>query len=416
MKKLTLFASAIVAVLAVSSCSNDELTTVETPTVKGVPFTVNVVNNGEGSGATRGTDIATITNFKLNATYNSVNWIQNYNFSKPADSWVTEDVDNLTWPTTVGTQTHTFYAVCDNTTTPPDITAGKFNYTVPATIAAQKDLLVAAVTDAPNETPVELTFKHALALLKVKVGFDVNALDGGANDIQVVVKKITFYNVATSGEFDYSKMNSDDGPWTVSGTPNYQDITIELATPLVLDPVDGTANFETITSEDNRIFVLPHKPVAWEPVKNSAENAINEDNDSYIGITCQIYEFTGSTVATECGYDEDAAVDPGYSDDELNDIKELYVGDPWFGKASTVNDDWLSDMVVQVYAPYDLASSESDLATKTSDTDFEEVFLPLKMTNGFGFNKTNTINVRVDQVRRANGVAVLDFVTMDIGD
>ncbi len=418
MKKLTIIASAIVAVLAVSSCSNDEQATVETPTVKGVPFTVNVVNNGEGSGATRGTDISTITNFKLNATYNSVNWIPNYKFSKPADSWVTADVDNLTWPATVGSETHTFYAVCDNTTTPPDITAGKFDYTVPATIAAQKDLLVAAVTDAPNETPVELTFKHALASLKIRVGFDASALSEG-NDIHIKVKKITLYNIATSGTFDFSNMNTN--PWTVSETPNMQDIVIELDEPLALIPVDPTDGegkdfsvFAEFKVDDaTRIFVLPHKPAIWDADNTS----LDKTNDSYIGVTCQLYEYTGGDAGNECGFDEDEYNAIETDEDKAEYMSGLYAIYEGLGGKIASDGEWMNDKILNCNIPQAWngdVNTESDLDSRTTDQ-YEEVYLPLKMKNGFGFNKTNIINVLINNVRSEDGANILTWIVTEVG-
>ena len=38
-----------------------------------------------------------------------------------------------------------------------------------------------------------------------------------------------------------------------------------------------------------------------------------------------------------------------------------------------------------------------------SEDNVEEVYIPLEMANGFGFNKTNVINIRMDKMKYSNG-------------
>lgn len=404
-KKIVLFGVALAALATFNSCSNenDMMQVIEEPVVKGTPFVVNIAGDG-----TRGTEISAISAFKLvGAQGTSDPWIDNYVFTKPDDAWVATDHTDLTWPQ--GDDTHTFYAVCDNTNSVADITNGKFDYTVPTTFSGQKDLLVSYVTDAPNGTPVTLAFKHALSSVKFKVGFDNEALSDESNDIHITVTKITLYHIATKGSYDFAT-----GTWTVdAGTP-YVDYEINLKQPVTFTP-GPLANFieldDTYIDETNygEIYVLPHKPTAWE-----ASDAGNTPlANSYIGVTCQLYYYTGDTFADSYGIDEDS------DDDEIADAKEEYTND-YGGKLSTDGEEWLSDKIIKVMIPesYELnVVTESDLQSKnTAATDnTEEVYLPLTMTNGFGVNKTNTLNIRVNNVRRNTGKYVTTWITTEIG-
>jgi hypothetical protein len=421
MKKLTLFATALAAVFAASSCSNDDSLAELNQAPKGKPFVINVANND----GTRGADITAVSKFNLSGTYGTTNWIPNYLFTKPEDAWVATGHTDLAWPTAaqVGENTHTFYATCDNTTTPPTITDGTFDYTVPAAIADQKDLLVAAVTDVANENggePLALTFKHALASLKIRVGFDASALSEG-NDIHIKVKKITLYNIATSGTFDFSNMNTN--PWTVSETPNMQDIVIELDEPLALIPVDPTDGegkdfsvFAEFKVDDaTRIFVLPHKPAIWDADNTS----LDKTNDSYIGVTCQLYEYTGGDAGNECGFDEDD-YNALESDEEKADYMSALYNDVYIdvmnGKIP-IDGDWLNDKCLNSYIPQSwsgVVTTESHLNSQT-ENQYEEVYLPLKMKNGFGFNKTNIINVLINNVRSEDGANILTWIVTEVG-
>ena len=152
----------LLAVTAIfGSCSKErsaaDNSIVESP-ASGIPFVVNVAENN----ATRGTAISAISHFKMVGVQGSSNkWMDNYLFTKPEDRWVASGHENLTWPS--GTGTTTFFAVSDNSDSAPDITDGKFTYTVPEAFSNQKDLMVSLSEDNENGTPVTLSFKHALS-------------------------------------------------------------------------------------------------------------------------------------------------------------------------------------------------------------------------------------------------------------
>ena len=413
--KKTIWMTALTAVTAtlISCSSEDSLAGKENPAegqASGIPFVVNVAN----SDATRGTAISAISSFNMVGIQGTSNkWMDNYLFTKPDDSWVADGHANLTWPD--GTDTHTFYATSDNTSDAPAITNGKFTYTVPANISDQKDLLVSLSEDNESGSPVTLSFKHALSSVKFKIGFDKDEL-GGDNDSHIKVTKITLYHIATKGTFDFA--NYATNPWTVDPEDaEYKDIVITLKQPIEFVPsafadfkeLDGNYIDETSIGE---IYVMPHKPIAWDTDGSSGHPL----NNSYIGVTCQFYEYTGSTYRDMFGLDETS--DEG----EYEEAKEEYI-DTYDGQASTDDDSWLDDKQISVLVPTAeefnmnvvlesiLNKRNEDAAANGTTDNYEEVYIPLVMTNGFGFAKNNVINIRMDQMKYADGRSFYEAFT-----
>ena len=407
--------TALTAVTAtlISCSSEDSLAGKENPAegqASGIPFVVNVAN----SDATRGTTISAISSFNMVGIQGTSNkWMDNYLFTKPDDSWVADGHANLTWPD--GTDTHTFYATSDNTSDAPAITNGKFTYTVPANISDQKDLLVSLSEDNESGSPVTLSFKHALSSVKFKIGFDKDEL-GGDNDSHIKVTKITLYHIATKGTFDFA--NYATNPWTVDPEDaEYKDIVITLKQPIEFVPsafadfkeLDGNYIDETSIGE---IYVMPHKPTAWDTDGTSGHPL----NNSYIGVTCQFYEYTGSTYRDMCGLDETSG------EGDYEEAKEEYI-DTYEGQASTDDDSWLDDKQISVLVPTAeefnmnvvlesiLNKRNEDAAANGTTDNYEEVYIPLVMTNGFGFAKNNVINIRMDQMKYADGRSFYEAFT-----
>lgn len=407
--------TALTAVTAtlISCSSEDSLAGKENPAegqASGIPFVVNVAN----SDATRGTAISAISSFNMVGIQGTSNkWMDNYLFTKPDDSWVADGHANLTWPD--GTDTHTFYATSDNTSDAPAITNGKFTYTVPANISDQKDLLVSLSEDNESGSPVTLSFKHALSSVKFKIGFDKDEL-GGDNDSHIKVTKITLYHIATKGTFDFA--NYATNPWTVDPEDaEYKDIVITLKQPIEFVPsafadfkeLDGNYIDETSIGE---IYVMPHKPTAWDTDGTSGHPL----NNSYIGVTCQFYEYTGSTYRDMFGLDETS------DEEEYEEAKEEYI-DTYDGQASTDDDSWLDDKQISVLVPTAeefnmnvvlesiLNKRNEDAAANGTTDNYEEVYIPLVMTNGFGFAKNNVINIRMDQMKYADGRSFYEAFT-----
>ena len=363
------------------------------------PFIIYVLNN-EG---TRSEAISTVSSFNMVGLQGASNkWIDNYLFTNPGSGWVAAGHEDLCWPG--GADTHTFYATCDNTADAPAITDGKFVYAVPTEISEQKDLLVALSEDNEAGTPVSLLFKHALSSVKFKIGFDKDAR-GGDKDLHIHVTKITLHHIATKGTFDFASFATN--PWSVDPEDaKYEDIVIWLKNPVDFTP---SAVDEFITLDENidgEIYVMPHKPTAWD-TDGTAGHPLN---NSYIGVTCQVFEYnTGNpTFSDFVGLDEDS------DEEDYEEAKELYI-DFYEGCASTDNDDWLEDKVLGVIVPTNdewginvvlestLKYRNEEAAANGTDDNVEEIFIPLVMANGFGFNKTNVINIRMHQMKFSDG-------------
>ena len=363
------------------------------------PFIIYVLNN-EG---TRSEAISTVSSFNMVGLQGASNkWIDNYLFTNPGSGWVAVGHEDLCWPG--GTDRHTFYATCDNTDEAPAITDGKFVYDVPTEISEQKDLLVALSEDNEAGTPVSLLFKHALSSVKFKIGFDKDER-GGDKDLHIHVTKITLHHIATKGTFDFASFATN--PWSVDPEDaEYEDIVIELKNPVDFTP---SAVDEFITLDENidgEIYVMPHKPTAWD-TDGTAGHPLN---NSYIGVTCQVFEYRTDTPT----YYDLAGLNEDSDEDDYWVAKELYIDD-YEGCASTDNDDWLNDKVIGVIVPTNdewsrnvvlestLKYRNEEAVANGTDDNVEEIFIPLEMANGFGFNKTNVINIRMHQMKYSDG-------------
>ncbi|MCR5463069.1 MAG: fimbrillin family protein [Bacteroidales bacterium] len=366
----------------------------------GEPFVVHVVNND----GTRGEAISFISSFNMVGVQGASNkWMDNFLFTNPGSGWIATGHEDLCWPG--GTDTHTFYATCDNTEDAPAIEDGKFVYTVPTDISEQKDLLVALSEDNEAGTPVSLLFKHALSSVKFKIGYDKEAR-GGENDLRIHVVRITLHHIATKGTFNFADFASN--PWTVDEEDaGYKDVVINLKTPVDFTP-SAVGDFITLDENiDGEIYVLPHKPTPWDTDGTSGHPL----NNSYIGVTCQIVEYKTKDTPT---YYDLACLDEDSVEDDYIEAKEMYT-DFYEGFASTDNDDWLNDKVLGMIVPTDsdwcmnvvlesiLNHRNAEAAANGTEENVEEVFIPLEMANGFGFNKTNVINVRMDKMKYSNG-------------
>ena len=394
MKTAFLPAALLVIAAALAGCEKEPV--VSGPPESGKPFIVHVVNPGE----TRGSELTTVSAFNMAGVQGgSTLWMDNYLFSNPGSGWTAAGHEDLCWPGGAGT--HTFYATCDNTADAPTVTGGSFVYTVPSDVSNQKDLLVALAEDQVDGTPVSLKFKHALSSVKFKIGFDKDAR-GGDKDLRIHVTRITLYHIATKGTFDFAGYAT--GPWTVDPEDaEYKDIVINLTTPVDFTPSTTDQYISLDERIDGEIYVLPHKPTPWDTDGTPGHPL----NDSYIGITCQVVEYLTTTFYDYYGLDEDS------DEDDYEDAKELYIDDGGF--ASTDNDDWLNDKVVSMVVPTNdewymnvylesiLDHRNAEAAANGTEENVEEVFIPLEMANGFGFNKTNVINIRMDRMKDSDG-------------
>ena len=409
MKTAFLPAALLVITAALAGCEKEPV--VSGPPESGKPFIVHVVNPGE----TRGSALTTVSAFNMAGVQGgSTLWMDNYLFTNPGSGWTAAGHEDLCWPGGAGT--HTFYATCDNTADAPTVTGGSFVYTVPSDVSNQKDLLVALAEDQVDGTPVSLQFKHALSSVKFKIGYDREALYG-EKDLRIHVTRITLHHIATKGTFDFAGYAT--GPWTVDPEDaEYRDIVINLTTPVDFTP-SATDQYISLDERiDGEIYVLPHKPTPWDTDGTPGHPL----NNSYIGITCQVVEYR--TYDTPTYYDL-AGLDEESDEYDYDEAKEMYI-DFYEGLASTDNDDWLNDKVVSMVVPTNddwgmnvvlesiLDHRNAEAAANGTEENVEEVFIPLEMANGFGFNKTNVINIRMDRMKDSTGKSFFaPFVPID---
>lgn len=395
MKKLFRPAALIALASALSGCSKEHHPSPNPD--PGKPFIVQVVNNGE----TRGAEISAVSAFKMVGVQGTSNmWMDNFLFTNSGSGWGAVGHENLHWPG--GTDKHTFYATCDNTDAAPAIENGKFVYTVPSDVSSQKDLLVSLSEDNEDGTPVSLLFKHALSSVKFKIGFDKEAR-GGDYNLHFHVTKITLHHIATKGIFDFA--NYASAPWTVDPEDaGYEDIVITLKTPVDFTP-SAVSEFISLDGNiDGEIYVMPHKPTPWDTDGTYGHPL----NNSYIGVTCQVVEYMPETFYDLAGLDENS------DEEDYDDAQYMYINF-YKGYGSTDNDDWLNDQVIGVHIPTasdwaehvilesTLKHRNAEAAANGTEDNVEEIFIPLEMTNGFGFNKTNVITVRMDKMKYDNG-------------
>ena len=160
---------------------------------------------------------------------------------------------------------------------------------------------------------------------------------------------------------------------------------------------------------DGEIYVMPHKPTPWDTDGTEGHPL----NNSYIGVTCQAVEYRTKDIPT---YYDLACLDEDSTEEDYEDAKEMYI-EIYEGFASTDNDDWLNDKVLGMLVPTNddwgmnvvlesiLNHRNALAAANGTEDNVEEIFIPLQMTNGFGFNKTNVINIRMDLMKYSSGRA-----------
>ena len=231
------------------------------------------------------TTSANFNTFKLYAytgTNNATTIIDGitFNSSDKGTTWTPGDNNKFYWP---GTETVSFYGYSvdgmDGITF--DKSANSFSYGVAATIADQKDLLVAQADAAANTNngTVSLSFEHALTKIAFKVQGE------GASDLSYTVSKIAI-EALPEGTYKYGESKG----WTATGTKTTY--TIEESTTMnggetekAIEGTDGNATLMLIPQEGAKItvtysikkgetIVLPETPKeftiaeSWTPGQN----------------------------------------------------------------------------------------------------------------------------------------------------
>lgn len=296
--------------LALASCSNDELTSVNRD---GDEIAFSVVTNS----ATRAANVYCNQNkpdgFKVWATYNNATYINgdeiNYNGSK----WVNTSGTRY-WPDgEVSFFAHVNAGDAFNWNEgQPKIE----NFTVGTDVATQQDLLYAVKTASKGtEGKAELNFRHALSQIVFK------AKNTNPN-LYVEISGVSVCKVNNQGTFTYPTSNTDnnivnhegtlntpvisyeDGSWgrwsNVSGAEQYSVTfnTVVLNGNRNATPMSLTNTNETDKAYNNVMLLLPQTTTAWDVNGNDAKGKPADQEGTYFLVKCRIYNVAGETVDT----------------------------------------------------------------------------------------------------------------------
>jgi len=382
MKKLTLFASAIVAVLAVSSCSNDELEPIVEK--KGTPLSITVSSIGD----TRGANVVTsgLQHLNLTAKQGTTTWANDVTFNYAKSVWTGE----ANWPTEDKTTASNFYVISENATGTKSysttnvtnyLTSGTtFNYTVPVPVfagsgatmteTAQPDLLVATASQAEGDGPLALELEHALANIQIKAALPTKYYNAGWATTKVPagsiykIKKITIKNLFTSGTYDYANTTS---PWATTGDrSNIEILFSEPITITAVDPEESGSNkikesaYVTLVGPNAAIRVIPQTIAVWTPSTTTVAS-----------ITNQTYMEVDAFCFKSASKDDDG----------------FYNDDSYFNAEPT------SEM------------------NPSDDEYFTKVYIPIKITgNEFKYNTNHTFKINLINSYKANGSRALQGI------
>ena len=295
--------------LALASCSNDELTSVNRD---GDEIAFSVVTNS----ATRAADVYCNNNkpsgFEVWATYDGATYING--------DQITYNENNSKWENTSGTR----YWPDGEVSFFAHVNAGDAfnwnggqpkieNFTVGTDVATQQDLLYAVKTASKGtDGKAELNFRHALSQIVFQ------AKNTNPN-LYVEISGVSVCKVKNQGTFTYPTDDTSDkvgehngsgsidydnqnwGTWSTSGTQKY-DVTFN---PVALNG-NKTATAVSLTSanqtgkefSNQAMLLLPQETTAWDVNSDEAKGKPADQNGTYFLVKCRIYNVAGETVDT----------------------------------------------------------------------------------------------------------------------
>lgn len=293
--------------LALASCSNDELTSVNRD---GDEIAFSVVTNS----ATRAADVYCNNNkpsgFEVWATYDGATYING--------DQITYNENNSKWENTSGTR----YWPDGEVSFFAHVNAGDAfnwnggqpkieNFTVGTDVATQQDLLYAVKTASKGtDGKAELNFRHALSQIVFQ------AKNTNPN-LYVEISGVSVCKVKNQGTFTYPTDNTSDkvgehngsgsidydnqnwGTWSTSGTQKY-DVTFN---PVALNG-NKTATAVSLTSANQTgkefngqaMLLLPQSSTKWDVGTNATTGKPEDQTGTYFLVKCQIYNVAGTTV------------------------------------------------------------------------------------------------------------------------
>lgn len=162
---------------------------------------------------TRGTKVEAIDRFKLYSYKYDGNWSSSFStVTQVSNGVILESGNNWKLTTPWFNTKMAFFGIYDetNTATFSNTNGGELTYTVPETVAKQKDLLVAKtldITEATNDSKVPMTFSHALTAVQFGIG---SVMAPGT------ITKVELQGIKNAGTYNFI---SDT--WTTSGSATY---------------------------------------------------------------------------------------------------------------------------------------------------------------------------------------------------
>lgn len=290
--------------LALASCSNDELTSVNRD---GDEIAFSVVTNS----ATRAADVYCNNNkpsgFNVWATFNGQTYINGDNVQYQGGKWVNTSGTRY-WPDgEVSFFAHVNAGDAFNWNGgQPKIE----NFTVGTDVATQQDLLYAVKTASKGtDGKAELNFRHALSQIVFQ------AKNTNPN-LYVEISGVSVCKVKNQGTFTYPTDDTSDkvgehndgasidystqkwGSWSTNGTQQY-DVTfnaVQLNGSKTATPVSLTNTNETAKAYDKVMLLLPQSSTKWDVGTNATTGKPEDQTGTYFLVKCQIYNVAGTTV------------------------------------------------------------------------------------------------------------------------
>jgi hypothetical protein len=309
MMKMKRFFFGAFGLLALASCSNDELTSVNRD---GDEIAFSVVTNS----ATRAADVYCNNNkpsgFEVWATYDGATYIDG--------DQITYNENNSKWENTSGTR----YWPDDEVSFFAHVNAGEQfnwndgspkieNFSVGTDVTTQKDLLYAVKkTSKGTDGKAELNFRHALSQIVFQ------AKNTNPN-LYVEISGVSVCKVKNQGTFTYPTDDTSDkvgehnggvsidystqkwGSWSTNGTQQY-DVTfntVQLNGSKTATSVSLTNTDETAKAYGNVMLLLPQETTAWDVNSDEAKGKPADQNGTYFLVKCRIFNVAGNVVDTE---------------------------------------------------------------------------------------------------------------------
>ena len=304
MKKMKRFFFGAFGLLALASCSNDELTSVNRD---GDEIAFSVVTNS----ATRAADVYCNNNkpsgFNVWATFKGQTYINGDNVQYQGGKWVNTSGTRY-WPDgEVSFFAHVNAGDAFNWNGgQPKIE----NFTVGTDVATQQDLLYAVKTASKGtDGKAELNFRHALSQIVFQ------AKNTNPN-LYVEISGVSVCKVKNQGTFTYPTDDTSDkvgehndgasidystqkwGSWSTNGTQQY-DVTfnaVQLNGSKTATSVSLTNTNETAKAYDKVMLLLPQSSTKWDVGTNATTGKPEDQTGTYFLVKCQIYNVAGTTV------------------------------------------------------------------------------------------------------------------------